>query len=131
MSNSFAQHRFELEPADVSFTRVGGPIHLPSLTEEEQAALLAELRPWVESLRTRFLVDHRAVPACWEQHPGMVEALAALRDAERGAYAETSPAGAGVDFLHAVRLVSAFLVEQAGLSGCTGPIHREAPTPAP
>ena len=77
----------DLEPEDVSFTRVGGPTHLPSLTEQERAALLAELRPWVVALRTRFLLDHTTVPACWEQHPGMVEALAALRDAERGAYA--------------------------------------------
>ena len=115
----------DLAPEDVSFTRVGGPTHLPSLTEQERAALLAELRPWVVALRPRFLLDHTTVPACWEQHPGMVEALAALRDAERGAYAQTAPAGAGIDFLHAVHLVGAFLAEQAARSGCSGRTHRE------
>lgn len=129
LSDPFAQQAFALEPTDVSFTRIGGPIHIPSLTEQEMAALLAELHPWVEALRTRFLVDQRAVPVCWERHPGMVEALTALRDAERGAYAESAPANAAVDFLHAVHLVTNLLREQAGLSGCSGHTHREPLAP--
>lgn len=129
MSETYPPGEFEPGPVDVSFTRIGGPSHLPSLTEQERADLLAELRPWVLALRTRFLLDHSTIPDCWEQHPGMAEALAALRDAERGAYADTAPAGAGVEFLHAVHLVGSFLADQAGRSGCSGRTHREPLTP--
>lgn len=127
MRDLFTSADLTADPVDVSFWHIGGPLHLPSLTDAEHTELMDQLRPWVAELRVRFHVDVRAVPPCWDQHPGMVEALAALRDAERGAYAETSPAGGGVDFLQALRIVHAFLVEQTALTGCDGHGHREPP----
>ena len=124
MTEPFASGRARPEPVDVSFDRVGGPLHLPSLTEQEKQSLLVELVPWVQALCVRFGIDTRAVPPCWLRHPGMVEALSALRDAERGAYAVTAPASAAVEFLQALRFVHAFLVEQTSLTGCTGQSHR-------
>lgn len=116
------------EPIDLTFQRVGGPIHLPSLDDEERAELLAELRPWVEQLRARFALDARSLPPCWERHPAIVEAVTALRDFERGAYAVTSPAGSGIDFLRALTITREFVTEQTALAGCSGQGHREVQT---
>jgi hypothetical protein len=64
----------------------------------------------------RFHIDSRVIPPCWEQHNGMVEALAALRDHERDCYAETAPPSAAVDWLRAFREIEARLIELASLT---------------
>ena len=104
--------------------RPGGPTHVPSLDEPELAHHVASLVAWVDHLQSRFELDGRAFPACWTRHPGMVEALTALRDVERGCYAPTAPATGGVEFLGALHQVQVFLLEQVQLSGCTALEHR-------
>jgi hypothetical protein len=49
------------------------------------------------------------LPSCWWRHPPFVEALAALKDHERGSYAPTAPATAAVEFHRAVRDIEARL----------------------
>lgn len=105
-----------------------GPLHVPSLTPTEREAVMPDLRDWVDRLADRFALDTRVIPPCWEQHNGIVEALSALRDHERGSYAADADPRAGVDWLRALREVRALLTEQAGLTQCSVHQHRD---PAP
>lgn len=108
-----------------------GPLHVPSLTATEREAVLADLRVWVERLADRFALDTRVVPPCWERHNGMLEALSALRDHERGSYAPDADPRAGIDWLHALREVRTVLLEQAALTQCTVQQHRDPPRRPP
>jgi hypothetical protein len=74
---------------------------------------MPDLRVWVERLVDRFAIDIRAVPPCWEQHNGIVEALSALRDHERGSYAADADPRSAVDWLRALREVRGLLAELA------------------
>lgn len=108
--------------------RETGPLHVPSLTSTERGAVMPDLRLWVDRLVDRFALDTRIVPPCWERHNGMVEALAALRDHERGAYAVDADPGGAVDWFRALREVRSLLTELAALTQCSGRQHRD---PAP
>jgi hypothetical protein len=72
----------------------------------------------------RFAVDTRTIPPCWYRHTAMVEALAALRDHERGSYGDSTAKTTAVDWLRAVRDVGALLRESASRTGCTAAEHR-------
>ena len=105
----------------------GPPLHLPSLTDDERDAAMTDLTVWVDEFIDRFAVEVRTIPPCWPRHNGMVEALAALRDHERGSYADDAPPGAAVDFLRAWREVEATLTGMTALTQCTGVEHRDPP----
>jgi hypothetical protein len=104
-----------------------GPLHVPSLMEGERDALMPDLRVWVDRLMDRFTLDTRVVPPCWEQHNGIVEALSALRDHERGSYAADADPRAAVDWLRALREVRILLAELAALTQCSAHQHRDPP----
>lgn len=109
-----------------------GPLHVPSLTARERDAVMPDLRVWVDRLVDRFALDTRVVPPCWEQHNGIVEALSALRDHERGSYAGDADPGSAVDWLRALREVRGLLTELAALTQCSVHQHRDpAPRRAP
>jgi hypothetical protein len=111
----------------LEFGQLAGPIHLPSLTPAERLHAMEQLREWVAALVIRFHIDSRVIPPCWEQHNGMVEALAALRDHERDCYAETAPPSAAVDWFRAIREIEGRLIEIAALTNCTAREHRAPP----
>ena len=104
-----------------------GPVHLPSLTEDERTDLLAQMRDWVAQLVTRFHIDSRVIPPCWERHNGILEALCALRDLERDCFHDKAPPGAGVDWFRGFREIEARLIELASLTNCTAREHRDPP----
>lgn len=106
----------------------GGPAYIPSLTGAERVAFMADLSPWVWTLVDRFAIDARVVPPCWEQHNGLVEALSALRDHERGSYAADADPRSAVDWFRAFRDIEARLTELAALTQCSAQQHR---SPAP
>lgn len=106
----------------------GGPIHVPSLNDGEYDALLTDLRIWVDALVSRFALDVRTIPPCWERHNAMVETLTALRDAERGCFVGRAPATAGLDWIRAVRDSVAYLRDQAAVTRCSTHEHRDAVT---
>ena len=108
---------FQLTPA----------IHLPSLTDDEREALLTDLREWVAQLVDRFCIDVRVVPPCWERHPGMAEALAALRDHERASYALSASPTEAVDWFRAYREIEARLIDLAARTQCSVHEHRDPP----
>ena len=86
-----------------------------------------ELRAWVEQLQERFAhLDHHVIPRCWWRHNEHVEALSALRDHELVSFAETAPATAPVDWLRAMRDITALLRSWTGELSC-GAEHKDAP----
>jgi hypothetical protein len=86
---------------------------------------LPDLCVWVDRLVDRFALDTRVLPPCWERHNGIVEALSALRDHERGSYAADADPRSGVDWLRALRDVRTLLTELAALTQCSVHQHRE------
>lgn len=102
-----------------------GPLHWPTVPAIDFAAELSELRGWVEQLVERFPhLDHTIIPACWWRHNGHVEALQALRDHERVAYADSSPGTAGVDWHRAFLVIESRLRDWTSWAGCANG-HRE------
>lgn len=122
------QTRFDPGPPGVDFGLLAGPVHVPSLTGTERDRALGQLRDWVATLIRRFSIDVRVIPPCWEQHNGMVEALAALRDHERASNADTASPAAAVDWFRAFREIEARLVDIAALTQCTAHQHRQPPS---
>lgn len=116
---------FDAEVYGRAFGQLAGPVHWPSLTSEERVQRSEELKRWVAQLVGRFDIDVRIVPPCWQRHPGMVEALSALRDHERACYADTAPPTAAVDWLRALREVEARLHELVAKTQCTAAAHRD------
>jgi hypothetical protein len=101
------------------------PLHWPSIPSVDYPVEMDSLRRWVKQLVERFEhLDTTVIPACWSLHNGHVEALAALRDHERGAYTESSPSKDGVDWHRALALIEARLREWTGWLGCASG-HRE------
>ncbi len=132
-SSGYAAPQLDLEgwPAVDELERaaaaVAGPTHWPSLDQDDLQAALHDLRGWVEQLIDRFALDVRTIPPCWDRHNGMVEALTALRDYERGCYTDTASPTAAVDFIRALREITHFLKEAAALTQCSAREHRADP----
>lgn len=103
----------------------GGPVHVPSLSGTEYDALLTDLRLWVDGLISRFALDRRTVPPCWERHNAMVETLAALRDAERGCFVDGPAPTAGLEWIRAVRDGAVYLRDHAAITQCSAHEHRD------
>ncbi len=111
------------------FGQLRGPLRWPSLTCAEAAEALASLQEWVQRLVARFGLDQRVVPPCWARHPGLVETLSALRDHERGSYADSASPTAGMDFIRALHDARRILTESVARTGCTAHEHRDDRSP--
>jgi hypothetical protein len=81
----------------------GAPLFWPDLAADRAAEEWQALAGWVAQLVARFDWDTHVIPACWWRHNHLVEALAALRDHERGCYAPTAPPTGAVEFQRALR----------------------------
>ncbi|MFC6706834.1 hypothetical protein [Flexivirga alba] len=86
--------------------------------------MLEDLRGWVTQLIDRYTLDLRTIPPCWDRHNAIVEALAALRDCERGCYDLDATPSSGIDWLRALSDVTAYLREQTARTGCAATEHR-------
>lgn len=117
---------YEPEPGAIEVALGAGPIHVPSLNVDDRHVVLRQLRMWVAQLVSRFQIDVRVIPPCWERHNGMVEALQALRDLERDCFTRKAPPSAAVDWFRGYREIEARLVEIAALTKCTIREHRDA-----
>lgn len=103
--------------------------HWPSLSAEEAETELQDLRAWVRQLQGRFPhLDHHTIPACWAEHNEHIEALAALRDHERVSYHPHAPATAPVDWLRALRDITALLRTFTAEHACTPGHHQPVST---
>ena len=125
---------YEIDPYAVPgpspFGPAAGPLHVPSLTNDEREALLNDLELWVAQLVRRFNIDHRTIPPCWGRHNGMLESLVALRDHERASFSDNSSPAAAVDWLRALRDITGLLRDLAALTMCSGHEHRAEVTRA-
>jgi hypothetical protein len=102
--------------------------HWPSIPAVDTEAEWEDLRAWVEHLLERFAqLDHHVVPACWWRHNEHVEALSALRDHETVSYSDTAPATGPMEWLRALRDVTALLRAWTSELSC-GATHQPAPT---
>ena len=106
------------------------PVHWPSVLPEDAEAAWAGLREWVEQLVDRYAVDARTVPPCWFLHNGHVEALVALRDAERACFGPAAPATGGMDWFRALWEIEHRLIEWSARTQCSAHEHRSDPHPA-
>lgn len=116
-----------MNPAHVE---ISGPVHWPSVLPEDAAAAWADLRDWVERLVDRYALDARVVPPCWFRHNGHVEALLALRDAERGCFEPSAPPSGGIEWFRALSEIEHRLVEWSARTQCSTNDHRPDPRPA-
>lgn len=107
-----------------------GPVHWPSVLPEDARQAWADLRAWVERLVDRYALDARTVPPCWFRHNGHVEALAALRDAERACFGPTASATGGMDWFRALWEIEHRLLEWSARTQCSVHEHRPDPQPA-
>jgi hypothetical protein len=95
---------------DKASDSVNAPLHWPSLGPFAAQGEWPELAEWVDALRQRYRgLDSYVVPACWYEHESLVVALQALRDHERVAYDQSSPASSATDWHRAFRDISALL----------------------
>jgi hypothetical protein len=89
---------------------VNAPLHWPSLGPFAAQGEWPELATWVDALRQRYRgLDSYVVPACWYEHESLVVALQALKDHERVAYDQSSPASSATDWHRAFRDIAALL----------------------
>ena len=89
---------------------VNAPLHWPSLGPFAAQGEWPELATWVEALRQRYRgLDSYVVPACWYEHESLVVALQALKDHERVAYDQSSPASSATDWHRAFRDIASLL----------------------
>lgn len=101
--------------------------HWPSIPAGSAAKEWEDLRAWVEQLQHRFAhLDHHVIPTCWWRHNEHVEALLALRDHERVSFLASAPATAPVEWMRALRDISALLRSWAAEHPC-GSSHQESP----
>ncbi|WP_152186998.1 hypothetical protein [Segeticoccus rhizosphaerae] len=115
------------DPSPGGPVSAAGPVYWPDLPAEVAEQAWTELRDWVEDLIDRFGLDARTVPPCWYRHPGIVAALAALRDHERACYTPTASPSAGIDWFRAFREIEDRLVGWAARTQCTAREHRDDP----
>jgi hypothetical protein len=112
----------------------GAPLFWPDLPAERAGEEWHALAGWMARLAARFDWDTHVIPVCWWRHNHLVEALAALRDHERGCYAPTAPPTAAVEFHRALRDIETRLKTWVADLRCDArhdPTHDQArPLPA-
>ncbi|GAA2501543.1 hypothetical protein [Terrabacter carboxydivorans] len=116
---------FGEDPFERTFGQLRGPVHWPSLTDDEARDRRRELDDWVNDFVRRFAVESRFIPPCWAQHGALIEILSALRDHERADYADAASPTAAMDFIRAVHDAQIFLAEQVSKTQCSVAGHRD------
>ncbi|MGO4362284.1 hypothetical protein [Terrabacter sp. RAF57] len=116
---------FGADPFEHAFGQLRGPVHWPSLTEDEARERMLELDDWVTDLVRRFAIEPRFVPPCWAKHGALIEILSALRDHERADFADTASPTAGLDFIRALHDGHHFLAEHVAKTQCSVAGHRD------
>jgi hypothetical protein len=101
--------------------------HWPSVPPGKAEKEWDDLQEWVEDLQRRFPhLDHHVIPPCWWLHNEHVEALSALRDHERVSYLSSAPATAPVEWMRALRDITALLRSWTAECAC-GAAHQDQP----
>lgn len=110
-----------------------GPIHWPSLGPLDASREWLALRAWTNDWLARQpeALDHRVMPpACYFRHPILVSLVQSLKDFERVAFSNNSPASAAVDYFRAEKFVVEALKAETSRLRCTLDQHFP-PRPVP
>lgn len=67
---------------------IGRVVNWRELDDNQARAEWVALRSWVEWMTVRYNIPVSMVPACWWQHPALVEELSALHSAHEAAFDE-------------------------------------------
>jgi len=93
-------------------------------TPESQELLLEELDLWVTWLTDRYQLDHRTVPACWQEHGELVEELSALHLAWQGSFASSSAPDEPLRWHERFASARARIADWVARTGCRPDAHR-------
>lgn len=88
---------------------------------------LGELRSWVEWFAATYVLDPRAVPACWFLHESIAELLDALRAYHGYCHDRLASPTGPVDWHRVFRDLEPRLREWVSRTGCTPGAHRPDP----
>ena len=116
---------FGQDPFERTFGQLRGPVHWPSLTEDEARDRMQELDEWVRHLVRRFAVEPRIIPPCWAQHGALVVAERGEDLHERADYADTASPTAAMDFVRALHDAEIFLSQHVAKTQCSVAGHRD------
>jgi hypothetical protein len=112
------------------------PVRWRDLSPDACEARLAALRGWGSWLRTRYALDQKSLPWCWDRHGALIEELGALCTAWTAAFAATGNPMAPSAWHDTLARTLARLREWGARSGCRPGEHRDDiiipdPLPAP
>ena len=101
------------------------PICWPTLSAEDETAMLDQLTDWVDWATWRYTLDHRVIPACWPQHGALLEELSALYTAWQTAYNVAAGGDAPLVWIEHFAAARTRLTEWTARAGCRPDEHRE------
>lgn len=85
---------------------------------------LEELSDWIAWLATRYNLDHRVIPECWDNHGALIEELSALRTAWIASYCLTARPEAPLEWHQNFEAARQRLADWASRTGCRPGQHR-------
>lgn len=85
---------------------------------------LDELQDWVAWIVDRYALDHRVIPACWDNHGALIEELSALRTAWIAAFCVTARPEAPLEWHQNFQFGRQRLSDWASRTGCRPGEHR-------
>jgi hypothetical protein len=100
------------------------PILWCAHSPRDQTLLLEELDLWVAWLVDRYGLDHRTVPACWRDHPELVEELSALHLAWEAAFSTSAEPTEGLRWHERFDAARTRLGDWVARTGCRPAAHR-------
>ncbi|HEX3827248.1 MAG TPA: hypothetical protein VHV82_08255 [Sporichthyaceae bacterium] len=101
------------------------PVCWAELNEVQTEDALEELADWVDWAVTRYALDHRVIPECWDSHGALIEELSALRTAWVAAHCVTGRPEAPLEWHANFDAARQRLTDWASRTGCRpGGEHR-------
>lgn len=123
--DDFADLELEIEQTDEpEVAELPTPVDWMGLSIHEWGEEIGRLRLWVAQIVTEWALPASVILPCWEQHPGQVQLLGALRDGYDTLYHEMQPGTGSVDWQRYWAWGRAELASITGALRCTPSEHR-------
>lgn len=100
------------------------PVCWPHLHADQHAERLTELSTWLSWLKTRYGLDHRTLPDCWQEHGALVEELSALATGWTTAFSSKTDGYTPLHWHTDFALTRRRLADWTARSGCRPGEHR-------
>jgi len=101
------------------------PVCWPILDDHELSTRHLELEDWVLWVTDRYVLDHRMIPECWEEHSALVEELSALHTAWVTAFAADARGDDPLRWHSDFAACRQRLADWVARTGCRPGTHRE------